>query len=88
MDITVLEKTAAARILIFLHKRKGWMTIYSDIQKNVKVSPPTIYRTLYFLSKAELIEEETPRAYPKKRVIKLTPLGEKVAGKLVEIEKL
>jgi DNA-binding PadR family transcriptional regulator len=86
MAIEVLEHTRTARFLIFLHKRDS--VPVSHIRWQIKGGQKTIYDIIKRLQEASLIQEETEKEFPWRRVIKLSERGAQVAKKLEEIQMI
>jgi len=86
VSIEVLEHTRTIRFLIFLHK-EGSVPI-SHIRWQIKGGQKTIYGIIKRLKDTHLIQEETQKDFPWRRVIKLTEKGVQVATKLEEIQEL
>jgi DNA-binding PadR family transcriptional regulator len=84
MGIEVLEHTRTARFLIFLHKRDS--VPVSHIRWQIKGGQKTIYDIIRRLQEASLIQEETEKEFPWRRVIKLSERGVQVAKELEEIQ--
>jgi DNA-binding PadR family transcriptional regulator len=58
----------------------------SHIRWQIKGGQTTIYGIIKRLKDASLVQEETERGFPWRRVIRLTERGAQVAKKLEEIE--
>jgi len=86
MSIKALEQTAAIRLLILL-AREGKMPILK-IRYMLDASGSAIYNAIRKLSEAGLVHDEYEEHFPRRRLISLTPLGQRVAEHLIEIEKL
>jgi len=84
VGIELLEHTRTVRFLIFLHKRDS--VPVSHIRWQIKGGQKTIYDIIRRLKEASLIQEETEKEFPWRRVIKLTEKGVQVAKKLEEIQ--
>jgi len=69
-----------------LHK-KGSVPI-SHIRWQIKGGQKTIYSIIRRLKEATLIQEETQKEFPWRRVMKLTEKGVQVATKLEEIQAI
>lgn len=86
MSIEVLEHTRTVRFLIFLHKKVS--VPISHIRWQIKGGQKTIYGIIKRLKETSLIQEETEKEFPWRRVIKLTEKGVQVAKKLEEIQAI
>jgi DNA-binding PadR family transcriptional regulator len=74
------------RFLIFLHKKDS--VPISHIRWQIKGGQKTIYSIIRRLKEATLIQEETQKEFPWRRVMKLTEKGVQIATKLEEIETI
>ena len=76
-------KDSDIKILIYLFKKKRAPIAWIVDDNNMSFG--TVYRSMNTLFKLHLIEEEKEG---NKRLLKLSPLGEKVVKKLLEIDLL
>ena len=86
MSLRALERVAALRLLVLLY-RKGKMSIH-QLRNELEASGLAIYNSIEALKKVDLVHDEYEEHFPRRRLISLTPLGQKVAEHLIEIEKL
>ena len=62
--------------------------LISQLRWKLRGSQSSLYDTLRLLKEAGLIKESYEESWPKRRLFELTPLGQRVAEKLAEIEAI
>jgi len=87
MNIRDLEHTAALRILIYLLKNPEGAPM-RRLVLDIDASQTAIYRTVRILTQAGLLEEHRERKFPRRRLIRLTSKGCKVAEILTQIQAI
>lgn len=81
----VLEKRGVIEVLLFLLNTKE--VTFTDLAERTKIPRETLHKTtLPTLKEAGLIEEVYEEAFPRRRIIKLSDKGKRVAELLKEIE--
>jgi len=60
----------------------------SELRWKLRGSQTSLYDTLRLLIEAGIVKETIKGNWPRRRLFELTPLGEKVAEKIAEIEAL
>lgn len=81
VSISVLEKTAAAQVLLYLFFNQQGVN-RRDLLKNVEAASDTLDSTLEFLKLNGLVNEDKIKSFPPERKFTLTELGLKVAQPL------
>lgn len=84
--ISVIEHTHATTILMLLLER-GPLTVTSIMEEG-NINRTTFYSTLSVLLKNKLVVEDREEVFPRRRIIKLTEEGRKVAEFLVRIRDI
>ncbi|MEM3715375.1 MAG: helix-turn-helix domain-containing protein [Thermoprotei archaeon] len=84
--ISVIEHTHATTILILLFEQ-GPLTVTSIMEEG-NINRTTFYSTLPVLLKSGLVVEDREEFFPRRRIIKLTERGRKVAEFLIKIRDI
>ncbi len=84
--LEVLEQTSLPRILVYL-KKKGKAS-RTDLRNNIHASQGAIYNALRLLVENNLIEENMPSGYERRKEVNLTEKGNKVVSILEKLEGL
>jgi len=84
--ISVIERTDATTILMLLFER-GPLTVTSIMEEG-GINRTTFYATLSVLLKAGLVVEDREEVFPRRRIIKLTERGRKVAELLIKVRDI
>lgn len=92
MDIKILEKSGAIRFLAILLSHGGSMPL-TELMYTTKINSQTFYARKNELKDIGLITQEGKLVEKDGRVVKmsiisLTPLGKKIAKKLLEIKEI
>jgi DNA-binding HxlR family transcriptional regulator len=89
ISASILEKTAAVRIILYLYDNmdRADKVFLTEIIRNVVASSDTIILTLNSLLKYNIIKDEYTKMYPYKRMFTLTALGLDVAKPLAEVDR-
>ncbi len=88
MTASILERTAAIRILLYLYDNvdRPDGVYLTEIIRHVVASSETIMLTIDTLLKHGLIKDEYKKEYPFKRMFMLTDLGLEVAKPLAAVD--
>jgi DNA-binding HxlR family transcriptional regulator len=84
LSVNILEKTAAAQILLYLFFNQQGVN-RSELIRNIKAASDTLDTTIKFLELNNLISESKTKSFPPERLFTLTELGLKVAQPLAAI---
>ncbi|MGB9729615.1 MAG: helix-turn-helix domain-containing protein [Thermoprotei archaeon] len=82
-EISAIEHTHATTILILLFER-GPLTV-TGIMEEGNINRTTFYSTLSALLRSGLVVEDREVVFPRRRIIRLTERGRRVAEFLVKI---
>ena len=86
--IEILEKAGSTNILISLLKQKGKMYV-TELKKEIgKGSMSTLNMRILELKNQGLIKDEQESKFGGRRYIWLTEKGKKIAGHLIDIQRL
>ena len=86
MSLMSLEKRGVLQILAYLYKKER--STITEFRKNVKAATDTLYSSLELLEKMGLVKRVEEKEFPFSTFYELTPLGQRVAEKLAEIEAI
>ena len=86
MRIAEIEKRAALQVLVYLYKNER--ATITEFRKHLRASLSTIYTAIERLGRLNLIKQTRDNTFPFSLYYELTPLGQRVAEKLAEIETI